>query len=38
LIEDVEYWIEYIKTGIDASLPENTKLGQQEGKSSEPPF
>ena len=23
LVEDIEYWMEYIKTGIDASLPNN---------------
>lgn len=23
LVEDVEYWMEYINTGVDASLPEN---------------
>jgi len=23
LVEDIEYWIKYIKTGVDASLPQN---------------
>ncbi len=27
LVEDIEYWIKYIETGIDASLPENTNTG-----------
>ena len=29
LAEDVEYWIEYIKTGVDASLPDNRPTENQ---------
>lgn len=29
LAEDVEYWIEYIKTGVDASLPDNRPAENQ---------
>ncbi len=29
LVENIEYWMEYIKTGIDASLPENKPTENQ---------
>lgn len=29
LVEEIEYWIEYIKTGIDASLPDNKPIKNQ---------
>jgi hypothetical protein len=38
LVEDIEYWIKYIKTGIDASLPENVNLGQQETQKDDIPW
>lgn len=31
LVEEIEYWMEYIKTGVDKSLPENRPIeGQSE--------
>ena len=32
LSEDVDYWIKYIETGIDASLPENVNTGDADGR------